>query len=74
MPLMVLLESSQRHSSDLDCAAGQEKFKAFILISDENFVAISPLYCVTPYTFSFAVSALERPSVRNSKGYFSQEQ
>lgn len=46
---MVLLKPSQRHNSDLDCAAGQEKFRDFILISDENFVAISPLYCVTQH-------------------------
>lgn len=40
---MVPLKSPQRRNSDLDRAAGQEEFRHFILLSDQNSVAISPL-------------------------------
>lgn len=54
---MVPLKSSQRCNSDLDRAAGQGELRHFSLPSDQNSVAISPLYCLTQHTLG---SALER--------------
>lgn len=56
---MVLLKASQRHNSDLDFAAGWDKFKDFTLIPDENSGHF-PLFCVTLHTLSLLAALLKK--------------
>lgn len=52
----------------VDCAAGQAKFRDFILTSDEYFVAISQLYGITQHApFHSSVSTLERHTLGTVK-------
>lgn len=59
MLCMVLLKASQRHNSDLDCAAGWEKFRDFTPISDENSGHF-PLSCVTLHPLSLLAALLQK--------------
>lgn len=78
MLCMVLLKA-QRHNSDLDCAAGFDKFKDFTLISDANSGHFL-LNCGILYSVSVGSSAPEEAGMvesipaRNSNQDSNQEQ
>lgn len=54
----VLTKTFMHKGIIVDCAAGQAKFRDFILVSDEYFVAISQLYGITQHALSIWQSLL----------------
>lgn len=73
MLCMVLLRASRRHNSDLDCAAGWDKFKDFTLIWNENSGHFLLSYVIL-HTVSLLAALLQKGHGAGVvEGYSSQE-